>query len=114
MEGSLGWALDCWPYGKMMSAKDSDPDCVKLDPDCVGPDPDLVSAELAGQGAQGGGQGSLERRLESLGGGCDGGWEAAEAGSVGGRGLEAARGLQKALKAGRKVGSDKRAELNFQ
>jgi hypothetical protein len=54
MEGSLGWALDCWPYGKMMSAKDSDPDCVKLDPDCVGPDPDLVSAELAGQGAQGG------------------------------------------------------------
>jgi hypothetical protein len=68
MEGSLGWALDCWPYGKMMSAKDSDPDCVKLDPDCVGPDPDLVSAELAGQGAPGGGQGSLERRLESLGG----------------------------------------------
>jgi hypothetical protein len=47
-------------------------------------------------------------------GGCDGGWEAAEAGSAGGRGLEAARGLQKARKAGRKVGSDKRAELNFQ
>lgn len=68
MEGSLGWALDCWPYGKMMSAKDSDPDCVKLDPDCVGTDPDSVSAELAGQEAPGGGQGSLGRHLESLGG----------------------------------------------
>jgi hypothetical protein len=37
-----------------------------------------------------------------------------EAGPAGGRDLEAARGLQKARKAGRKVGSDKRAELNFQ
>jgi hypothetical protein len=48
------------------------------------------------------------------GGGCDGGWEAVEAGLAGGRGLEAARGLQKARKAGRKAGSDRREELNFQ
>ncbi len=49
----------------------------------------------------GGGSGVPGRRSGVHGGSCDGGWEAA-------------RGLQKARKAGRIVGSDRREELNFQ
>jgi hypothetical protein len=93
-----------------MGAEDSDPDYLKLDPDCVDMDPDLVSAGLAGQGAPGGGQGSLGKCLESLG---EVVMEAGRLWRPDQRGEEV-WGLQKVRKAGRKVGSDKSAELNFQ
>jgi hypothetical protein len=66
----------------MKGAEDSDPDYLKLDPDCVFMDPDLVSAGLAGHGAPGGGGGSgIPWEMSGVpGGGCDGGWEAVEAG----------------------------------